>query len=65
MPKINLKAESFITTDGMPVPFSTLNEEKRRDYTNNMLRNLGMAVSEYFSENPQEANTFFSRQKKN
>lgn len=65
MAKNKLRSESFITIDGIPVPFKDLDEFKQRDYKNNTLRNIERTVSDYFSKNPNEADAFFRGQKNN
>lgn len=55
MAKRELKAVSYVTIDGNPVLWETLSPQTRGECISKMMRNLSDVMSEYFSENPEEA----------
>lgn len=53
--KTELKAVSYVTINESPVLWENLSDESRRECIENIMKNVGDALSIYFSEHPEEA----------
>lgn len=64
--KSELRAISYISIGGAPpVRFDSLDPVTREGCLNKMFENIGMAMSNYLSEHPQEAIPIINEARKN